>query len=103
MSEENTIETEAQESPTITLNDLTIYHNIIQVACERGAFKANEMSSVGVAYDKLHLFLEKIREAAESAEADATDATGETPVEEVAEEAVAEPATKRKRSRKKAA
>jgi hypothetical protein len=31
--------------------------DFISVACERGAFKANEMSAVGQTYDKLATFL----------------------------------------------
>lgn len=31
--------------------------NFISVACERGAFRANEMTAVGATYDKLATFL----------------------------------------------
>ena len=47
-----------QSAPDLTLNDLLAMRNIIDAVTQRGAFKANELSSVGVLYDKLNAFLE---------------------------------------------
>jgi hypothetical protein len=55
-----------QQTPQITISDLAIAKNLISVACERGAFRAEEMTTVGELYDKLTQFLEHIVAAAES-------------------------------------
>lgn len=45
-------EKEVQE-PTIGLKDLVIAKEAIQVASSRGAFRAEEMSTIGATYDRL--------------------------------------------------
>jgi len=45
------------ESPELTVNDLNALKTIIDVASQRGAFKPNEMVTVGQAYTKLENFL----------------------------------------------
>ena len=45
------------ETLQLTIQDLALMKDFISVACERGAFKANEMSAVGQTYDKLAAFL----------------------------------------------
>ena len=45
------------ETLQLTIQDLALMKDFISVACERGAFKANEMSAVGQTYDKLATFL----------------------------------------------
>lgn len=47
----------AEEVPQITLVDLQNTLRIIDVAAERGAFKGNELTSVGGVRDKLDTFL----------------------------------------------
>ena len=49
---------QAQEQPSLALSDLVLLLNLIRVASERGAIKAEELSSVGTVYDKLFKFLE---------------------------------------------
>ena len=44
-------------SPELTVNDLSAIKQIIDVASQRGAFKPNEMVSVGTIYNKLDTFL----------------------------------------------
>ena len=44
--------------PELNINDLVAMRNLIDVVTQRGAFKANEMSSVGVLFDKLNAFVE---------------------------------------------
>lgn len=48
---------ETQQMPQLTLNDMAALANIINVASKRGAFNANELSSVGSVYDKLNAFV----------------------------------------------
>ena len=49
---------QTQDQASLTLNDLAALKSIIDVASSRGAFKPNEMVTVGQAYNKLMTFLE---------------------------------------------
>lgn len=68
MSEQNNAEQQEQApqdtnagAPTdLNISDLLALRNILDVASQRGAFKAAEMESVGKTYNKLNLFLESI-------------------------------------------
>jgi hypothetical protein len=44
----------------ITITDLIAIRDTINLAAERGAFKANEMLEVGSVYSKLNSFLEAV-------------------------------------------
>ena len=59
MSEENT----NQEAPVqeLTINDLGALKSIIDVASQRGAFKPNEMVTIGQVYNKLESFLNAVQ------------------------------------------
>lgn len=54
-------ENEAQPAPAdvprFSLNDLKSLQEIVKVATERGAFRANELSAIGAVYDRLSGFL----------------------------------------------
>jgi hypothetical protein len=41
----------------LSLSDLVMLKNAVSVACERGAFRAEEMSGVGGTYDRLTAWL----------------------------------------------
>ena len=56
------------QSPTISIQDLATIHALLDVACTRGAFKAEEASKVGAVYDKLTGFLQSVIEQAKIAE-----------------------------------
>ena len=45
----------------LTVQDLGIIKSIIAAACQRGAFKANEMQAVGATYNKLESFLNVVQ------------------------------------------
>jgi hypothetical protein len=49
----------------INLADLATIRNVINTACTRGAFKADEMRSVGEVYDRLAAFLDSVLEQAQ--------------------------------------
>jgi hypothetical protein len=49
-----------QAAPELTINDLNALKTIIDVATQRGAFKAAEMESVGKIYNRLSVFLESV-------------------------------------------
>lgn len=46
-----------EESNDLTINDLNGLKTIIDVATQRGAFKANELEAVGKLYNRLEKFL----------------------------------------------
>lgn len=52
------------EQPTsgLSINDLQMIKNIIDVACQRGAIKPNEMVAVGNTYTKLEQFLASVQQ-----------------------------------------
>ena len=50
----------AQTAPDLNLNDLAALRSVVDVASQRGAFKAAELESVGKIYNKLNNFLEAV-------------------------------------------
>ncbi len=60
--EEAPTETAAPEAAAaeLSINDLVAVRNIIDIASQRGAFKAGEMEAVGKAFNKLNLFLDSV-------------------------------------------
>jgi hypothetical protein len=53
-------EQQAPQGPDLNLNDLAALKSIIEVASQRGAFKAAELESVGKVFNKLNTFLESV-------------------------------------------
>lgn len=51
---------EAPATPDLTVNDLQALKTIIDVASQRGTFKAPELASVGTVYNRLTAFLDHI-------------------------------------------
>lgn len=49
-----------QQGPDLTVQDLQALKSIIDVASQRGAFKPNEMMTVGQTYTKLEQFLNAV-------------------------------------------
>ena len=68
MSEETTTNQEAEAANTqtennsaeLTVTDLAAVKQIIDVASQRGAFRPNEMTTVGQIYTKLETFLNAV-------------------------------------------
>lgn len=58
----------------INITDLVALRNIINLAAERGAFKAEEMLEVGTVYTKLSSFLEAVIAQAQAQEQTADEA-----------------------------
>jgi hypothetical protein len=48
----------ADQAPSLTLQDLILVAQIIQLTSSRGAFKAEELADVGGLYNKLIAFLQ---------------------------------------------
>jgi hypothetical protein len=51
---------EQTSGPDLTVQDLQSIKSIIDVASQRGAFKPNEMMTVGQTYSKLEAFLSAV-------------------------------------------
>jgi hypothetical protein len=49
-----------QAAPDLNISDLASLRSIIDVASQRGAFKAGEMEAVGKVYNKLTVFLDSV-------------------------------------------
>jgi hypothetical protein len=56
------------DNTQITIADLDMIKNIIDLASTRGAFRAAEMKQVGEVYDKLTAFLAAVVEQAQAQE-----------------------------------
>jgi hypothetical protein len=50
----------AQEGADLNISDLAALRSIIDVASQRGAFKAAELEAVGKMYNKLNSFIETV-------------------------------------------
>ena len=55
--DETPVETQ-QAAPSLTLQDLVLVAQVIQVGSQRGAFKAEELADVGTVYNKIVAFLQ---------------------------------------------
>jgi hypothetical protein len=56
----------AQTAPDLSIGDLKNLAIVIDVASTRGAFRANEMATVGIIYNKLQAFLARVSPATET-------------------------------------
>lgn len=53
---------ENQTQPVaLAVSDLIMLQNVVELAAERGAFRAEEMSSIGQCYDKLRAWLAQMK------------------------------------------
>ncbi len=77
MSEENQVEQPAMDQPTVnpvqlTIQDLQLLSQVVDLASRRGAFHAAELAGVGTTYNKLAAFLVQV-EAEEKAKQEAAN------------------------------
>tara|TARA_B000000475_G_scaffold98268_1_gene79657 strand:+ start:346 stop:600 length:255 start_codon:yes stop_codon:yes gene_type:complete len=77
---ENQTQTQTQGGleNSITLNDLVLLRNIVNVASKRGAFSAEEFSDIGAVYNKVDTFLKMNLKKMEETEEDKSTTEGET-------------------------
>jgi hypothetical protein len=74
----NTKKTEASEEPVIlSIQDIVLSANIIDLATQRGAFKAAEAGQVGACFEKLVAFIKANTPEVAAEEAPATATTEE--------------------------
>ena len=67
------------QDPQITLKDLHGLKVCVEVACQRGAYRADEMQAIGTVYNNLATFLKSVEPAAAQAEGAATETADEAP------------------------
>ena len=67
--EEQQQDAPAEGAAELNLNDLAAMKQIIDIASQRGTFKANEMAAVGTLYNKLSTFLDTVAKQAEAQKA----------------------------------
>ena len=66
MSEQNQPQPNPQD---LTIQDLAVMKQIIELASERSSFKPGEMAAVGIVYNKLDAFLRAVEEQQKAAKA----------------------------------
>ena len=74
---ENTTENPITVTTQITIADLNLLKNIVDLASTRGAFRASEMQEIGAVYNRLNAFLEDVVSQAQAESATPTDSQGE--------------------------
>lgn len=57
---------EETQAPQFTIADLAGIRNIIDLACQRGAFRGEEMKDVGTTFERLTKFIVAAQEAADA-------------------------------------
>lgn len=73
MTDQTTAPLEPAAPAGLTVNDLTLTLQVIQIAANRGAFKAEELTAVGGLYDRVFKFLESSGAIQKSEAAPPTD------------------------------
>ena len=73
---------EAPEQTTLALNDIVLAANIIDLATQRGAFKAAEAGHVGACFNKLVGFVKATQKVKAEAEGEQDATTEEAASEE---------------------
>ena len=71
-----TAEQEQTGIDSISLQDLQVLANVVDLATQRGAFRGNELTQVGAVFDKLSTFLAQVA-AAQAEQTDAEEGTQE--------------------------
>ena len=59
---------QAPSAPDLSVNDLNMLRQVIDVASQRGAFRPNEMVNVGTIYNKLDAFLNHVTAGSKEAQ-----------------------------------
>lgn len=76
MSEE-TQQTQQTEQPNVSIGDIMILKQVVEVATARGALRANELSQVGVVYDRVNAWLDSVMPPEEVTTSEDEDNQGE--------------------------
>ena len=73
---------QGEPGPALSLEELSMLMQIVDLAVQRGAFRGNEISQVGAVYDKLNAFLGAVAKANQPEEGEAPVEQEATPEEE---------------------
>lgn len=85
--EEGTVTTPQAEAPALTVADLRNIRTIIDISSQRGAFRGNELATIGTVFDKLDTFLKAVdAKAEEQKKTEGSEQTTTTTEEPKAEE-----------------
>ena len=68
-------EEQTYTQPNIAIQDIAFLLNIVEVCSTRGAFRAEELTSVGAVYDKVKVFIDANTPPAPIVEEDTTEGT----------------------------
>ena len=72
------VEEQATATPGLTIGDMVVLKQCVEVAAARGGFRANEMTTIGNTYNKLAAFVQAaIPQQEETAQADGDEAVAE--------------------------
>lgn len=66
-------ETEQSEQPNVSIRDIMVLKQVVEVATARGALRANELSQVGVVYDRVSAWLDLVAPAQTESDNDQSD------------------------------
>lgn len=50
----------ATAAPSLTLQDLALTHQLLELSSQRGTWRADELTTVGTLYDRLTAFLKSV-------------------------------------------
>lgn len=95
--------TEVQEVPQVTAGDLALMVKIIDAGSERGAWKGEELGTIGAVRTKMVAIVQSVAPVADEAAAEEGEGEVEGDVEEVSVTAEPEEKPKSKRKRGSAA
>jgi len=73
--ENHTPETETEneaQTTGLSINDLITLRRIVEIASERGAFRAPELTAVGQVYDRMNTWLQSVLPAEEESDEEST-------------------------------
>jgi hypothetical protein len=63
---DQTEQTADQQVADLNISDLAALKSIVEIATQRGAFRANELEAVGKTFNKLEMFLQQVSQKEES-------------------------------------
>ena len=70
---DETVETTEAQAPGLSIQDVLVLRQCVEVAAQRGAYKAEEMTTIGATYDRLTKWLEAHMPADENSDADQSE------------------------------
>lgn len=66
-------ETQQTEEPNVSIGDIMVLKQVVEVATARGALRANELTQVGMVYDRVSAWIDSVVPPAEVETEENTD------------------------------